>query len=199
MGNSGHGRVIKDLARQLVFYQEIKFLDDNKKVQQENPSVLGGSNEAIHYKDEYDMIIGIGNVGIRRRLQEKYETEGISMVSLIHPHAQLPEESIMIGAGSVIMANSVIQTGTVLGKGVIINTNASIDHECKIGDYVHIAVGARLAGNVEIGNDTWIGAGAVISNNICICEKVVVGAGAVVVRNITQSGTYVGNPARKID
>jgi sugar O-acyltransferase, sialic acid O-acetyltransferase NeuD family/sugar O-acyltransferase, sialic acid O-acetyltransferase NeuD family len=199
VGNSGHGRVIKDLARQLVFYQEIKFLDDNKKVQQENPSVLGGSNEAIHYKDEYDMIIGIGNVGIRRRLQEKYETEGISMVSLIHPHAQLPEESIMIGAGSVIMANSVIQTGTVLGKGVIINTNASIDHECKIGDYVHIAVGARLAGNVEIGNDTWIGAGAVISNNICICEKVVVGAGAVVVRNITQSGTYVGIPARKID
>ncbi len=198
VGNSGHGRVIKDLARQLVFYQEIKFLDDNKKVQQENPSVLGGSKEAIHYKDEYDVIIGIGNSGIRRKIQEKFEAEGISMVSLIHPHAQLPEESIIIGAGSVIMANAVIQAGTMLGKGVIVNTAVSIDHECKIGDYVHIAVGAHLAGNVEVGNDTWIGAGAIIRNNICICENVIVGAGAVVVNDITQSGTYVGVPAKRI-
>ena len=198
VGNSGHGRVIKDLARQLVFYQDIKFLDDNKKVQQGDPSVLGGSGAAICYKDEYDMVIGIGDAVIRRRLQEKYEAEGISIVSLIHPHAQLPEEPLTIGAGSVIMANAVIQSGTMLGKGVIVNSAASIDHECKIGDYVHIAVGAHLAGNVEIGNGTWIGAGAVISNNICICENVMIGAGAVVVKNITQSGTYVGVPAKKI-
>lgn len=198
MGNSGHGRVIKDLARQLAFYQDIKFLDDNKKVQQEDSSVLGGSGTAFCYKDEYDMVIGIGDARIRRRLQEKYEVEGISIVSLIHPHAQLPEEPLAIGAGSVIMANAVIQAGTMLGKGVIVNSAASIDHECKIGDYVHIAVGAHLAGNVEIGNGTWIGAGAVISNNISICENVMIGAGAVVVKNITQSGTYVGVPAKKI-
>lgn len=186
------------MARQLAFYQDIKFLDDNEKIQQGDFLVLGGSKEAIHYKDEYDMVIGIGNAKIRRRLQEKYEVEGISIVSLIHPNAQLPEEPLIVGTGSVIMANAVIQAGTILGKGVIVNSAASIDHECKIGDYVHIAVGAHLAGNVEIGNDTWIGAGAVVRNNICICENVTVGAGAVVVKDITQSGTYVGVPARKI-
>lgn len=59
-------------------------------------------------------------------------------------------------------------------------------------------MGAHLAGNVEVGNDTWIGAGAIIRNNICICENVIVGAGAVVVNDITQSGTYVGVPAKRI-
>lgn len=35
-------------------------------------------------------------------------------------------------------------------------------------------------------------------NNVRICEDVTVGAGAVVVGDITESGTYVGVPARKV-
>ncbi len=51
---------------------------------------------------------------------------------------------------------------------------------------------------MKVGNGTWIGAGAVVSNNVSICGEVTVGAGAVVVKDITESGTYVGVPARKI-
>jgi acetyltransferase-like isoleucine patch superfamily enzyme len=31
---------------------------------------------------------------------------------------------------------------------------------------------------------------------VTICDQVVIGAGAVVTKDITQSGIYVGNPAR---
>jgi acetyltransferase-like isoleucine patch superfamily enzyme len=31
---------------------------------------------------------------------------------------------------------------------------------------------------------------------VMICDNVVIGAGAVVTKNITESGIYVGNPAR---
>lgn len=198
VGNSGHGGVIYDLAKQLGVYETIAYLDDDRQWRGENSLVLGGSEDAIFFKEEYDLIIGIGNARIRKKLQDKYEMLGISVVSLIHPRAILPWEPVEIGVGTVIMANAVIQSKTVLGKGVIVNTAASVDHECRIGDYAHIAVGAHIAGNVEVGNSTWIGAGAVVSNNICICENVVVGAGAVVVKDITESGTYVGVPARKI-
>lgn len=197
MGNSGHGRVIKDMARQMNFYKEILFLDDDETCWKQN-SVLGGSTEAIRLKEEYDVIVAIGNADIRRHLQEKYESERVSLVSLIHSQAILTEDTIEIGDGTVVMANAVVQAGTVLGKGVIVNTASSIDHECRIGNYVHIAVGAHLAGNVTVGDGTWIGAGAVVSNNIHICENVIIGAGAAVVSDIAECGTYVGVPARKI-
>jgi len=196
-GVSGHGKVIRDLAYQLGCYQSIEFVDDNLW-QQENGMVKGGTEKAFDYKDEYDVIVAIGNADTRKRLQEAYEANEVSMVSLIHPSAVLPIEPIEIGTGTVVMADAVIQEETVLGKGVIINTAASIDHECRIGDYVHIAVGAHLAGNVKVGSNSWIGAGAAVNNNISICEDVMVGAGAVVINDITESGTYVGVPARKI-
>ena len=162
-------------------------MDDASSKMKEN-LVKGCSQDVFKYKHEYDVFVAIGNSKIRKKLQGEYESGGVSIVSLIHPYAILPYESVKIGSGTVVMADAVIQTGTELGKGVIINTAATVDHDCKISDYVH----------VEVGSGTWIGAGAVVSNNIHICENVTVGAGAVVVSDIEERGTYVGVPARKV-
>ena len=96
------------------------------------------------------------------------------------------------------MAGVVINPGAQIGKGCIINTSSSVDHDCQIEDYVHISVGAHLSGTIEVGERTWIGAGATVSNNVNICGGCTIGAGAVVVKDITESGTYVGVPAKKI-
>lgn len=48
-----------------------------------------------------------------------------------------------------------------------------------------------------IGNRVSIGTNATIMP-VSICDDVVIGAGAVVTKNITESGTYVGNPARQL-
>ena len=47
----------------------------------------------------------------------------------------------------------------------------------------------------QIGNNVSIGSNATILP-ISICDNVVIGAGAVVTKNITESGIYVGNPAK---
>lgn len=197
-GASGHGDVINELAERIGCYEEIYYLDDDQKQQQKNVKVIGGSEYAIEHKDEYDVIVAIGNARIRRQIQESYQEHGVHLVSLIHPDAILPMEDICIGKGSVVMADAVLQSGVELGDGVIANTSCSIDHNGKIGSYSHIAVGSHLAGNVVVGEGTWVGAGAVISNNIDVCDEVMLGAGAVIVRDITESGTYVGIPAKKI-
>ena len=59
-------------------------------------------------------------------------------------------------------------------------------------------MGAKLAGTVTVGPDTWVGIGAVVSNNLSICGGSFIGAGAVVVKSVTEPGTYVGVPARRI-
>lgn len=52
--------------------------------------------------------------------------------------------------------------------------------------------------STNIGNNVSIGSNATILP-VSICDNVVIGAGAVVTKNIDQSGTYVGNPAKRVN
>lgn len=192
IGASGHGKVVADIARKNG-YRDIVFLDDNENVHEcGGYPVIGKSIKA---KDmDADVVVGIGNAGIRQRIQGTIPPKKI--VTLIHPDAVVAD-GVVIGAGTVVMAGAVINPGAQIGKGCIINTCSSVDHDCKISDYVHVSVGAHVAGTVEIGERTWVGAGATVSNNVSICADCMIGAGAVVVKNINEAGTYKGVPAMK--
>ena len=194
IGASGHGKVVADIARRNG-YSEIVFLDDDERIHEcGGYSVIGKSSEAGTI--DADIIVGIGNAGIRKRIQESILDE--KLVTLIHPDAAVAED-VVIGAGTVVMAGAVINPGARIGKGCIINTCSSVDHDCEVGDYVHIAVGSHLCGTVSVGDGTWIGAGAIVSNNVSICPNCMIGAGAVVIKEIKESGIYVGVPARRMD
>lgn len=193
IGASGHGKVVADIARRNG-YKEIVFLDDDDSIHEcGDYPVIGKSFEAGTI--DADVIIGIGNANIRKRIQESIPDEKV--VTLIHPDAVVAEE-VVIGAGTVVMAGAVINPGARIGKSCIINTCSSVDHDCKVGDYVHISVGSHLCGTVSVGNETWIGAGATVSNNISICSNCIIGAGAVVINEIKESGTYVGVPVKRV-
>ena len=193
IGASGHGKVVADIARRNG-YKEIVFLDDDDNIHEcGGYPVIGKSFEAGTI--DADVIIGIGNAGVRKQMQESITDE--KLVTLIHPDAVIAED-VVIGAGSVVMAGAVINPGVGIGKGCIINTCSSVDHDCDVGDYVHIAVGSHLCGTVSVGDGTWIGAGAIVSNNVSICPNCMIGAGAVVIKEIKESGTYVGVPAKRV-
>ncbi len=196
IGASGHGKVIETLARESGRYREITILDDNDELKRMG-KVPGGKEYALKFKGCADVIVGIGNAGIRKKITEYYEENYINTISLKHPFSWVASD-VMIAKGTVIMAGAIVQPGCKIGKGVIINTSSSVDHDCTIGDYCHISVGSHLAGSVCLGDNTWIGAGATINNNINICSNVMIGAGAVVVKDITEPGTYVGVPAKKL-
>lgn len=194
IGASGHGKVIADIAKKNG-YSEISFFDDNENIHQcGSYPVTGKSAEARTF--DGDIIVGIGNAEIRKKIQEMIPVE--KLVTLIHPDAVIAED-VVIGAGTVVMAGAVINSGVQIGMGCIINTCASVDHDCILGDYVHIAVGSHLCGTVSVGSETWIGAGATVSNNIEICSECMIGAGAVIINDIKKRGTYVGVPARRVD
>lgn len=193
IGASGHGKVVADIARR-IGYCEIVFIDDDESIHEcGGYPVVGKSSEAGTI--DADVIVGIGNADIRKRIQESIPHE--KLVTLIHPDTVIAED-VEIGAGTVVMAGAVINPGVGIGKGCIINTCSSVDHDCEVGDYVHISVGSHLCGTVSVGSGTWIGAGATISNNISICPDCMIGAGAVIVKNIDSAGTYMGVPARRI-
>lgn len=198
IGASGHGKVVADIALKMNQWQSVAFLDDDESVKSSmGIEVIGSSRDVFKYIEDYDFFVGIGNNAIREKIQEKFEAEGANIPTLIHPNAVIGEQ-VELASGTVVMAGAVINCCTKIGKGCIINTGATVDHDNTIEDYVHVAPGARLAGTVKVGRGTWLGIGSVVSNNVNITNTCRIGAGAVVIKDITESGTYVGVPSRRI-
>lgn len=82
----------------------------------------------------------------------------------------------------------------------------TIGNDCFIGHGVMFindlfSTGGPARGNKSLWKSTRIGNNVSIGSNatilpVNICDNVVVGAGAVVTKDITQSGIYIGNPAK---
>jgi sugar O-acyltransferase (sialic acid O-acetyltransferase NeuD family) len=199
IGASGHGKVVADIAIKMNKWQSIAFLDDDESIKTSmGLEVIGKTADALKYKDEADFFVAIGNNATREKVLEQLIGEGLNVVSLIHPGAVIGTD-VAIGIGTAVMAGVVVNSSTRIGKGCIINTSSSLDHDNVIEDYVHISPGVNMAGTVKVGKGTWLGIGSVISNNVNICSGCKVGAGAVVVKDITEPGTYVGVPVRRVD
>lgn len=195
IGASGHGKVIADIIINSGD-EVVGFLDDGieKGTYVAGIEVLGKTED---YKEFYDceFVIAVGNQQNRKRIAE---TLHVKWYTAIHPRATISKLDVSIGEGTVIMANAVVNPSAKIGRHCIINTGAIVEHDNVLEDYVHISPNATLSGTVKIGELTHIGVGAAVMNNISICSDCIVGAGAVVVKDITESGTYVGVPARMI-
>ncbi|HDX9632497.1 acetyltransferase [Bacillus cereus] len=198
IGAGGHGKVIADIALKMNKWEYIAFLDDSENAKTSmGIEIIGESTDVSKFIKDYDVFVAIGNNTIREKIQEQIESQGASIPVLIHPHAVIGKQ-VSLEAGTVVMAGAIINCCTKIGKGCIINTASTIDHDNVIEDYAHISPGANLAGAVRVGRSTWLGIGSVVSNNINISDKCKIGAGSVVIKDITELGTYVGVPARRI-
>ena len=99
---------------------------------------------------------------------------------------------------SIICSGTIITTNVKLGKHTHLNLHTTIGHDCVIGDYFTTAPGVQISGNENIGNRVYFGTRSCVKQKITICDDVIIGMNAGVVKNITESGTYIGTPAKKI-
>ncbi len=74
-----------------------------------------------------------------------------------------------------------------------------IEHEVQIGSHSHVGPNASISGRTVIGDQVMIGVGACVVDNITICSNTIIGANSTVIRSISEPGTYVGCPARKVN
>lgn len=198
IGASGHGKVIADTAIKMKKWDIISFLDDDESIDKSlGLEVIGKTIDAVKYKDEADFFVAIGNNFTREKYLEALIDEGIAIANLIHPSAIIGTD-VSLGIGTAVMAGVVINSSTRIGRGCIINTSCSLDHDNLIEDYVHISPGVKLAGAVKVGRGSWIGIGSAVINNVKICCNCIVGAGSLVIKDISEPGTYVGVPVRRV-
>ncbi len=193
-GAGGHGRVIARQARSCG-WQTIVFADAGKPLGQ---AVAGFPVRfaGIDMIEADAVLIAIGDNAIRRQRQEEALAAGHNLAVLIaEPSRHFGEAP---GAGTVILAGSVVNDAARLGSGVIVNTAAVVEHDAVVGDFAHVAPGAVLGGGARLGQQSLLGSNATILPGVSVGDNITVGAGAVVTDDLVEPGVYVGVPARRI-
>lgn len=196
LGAGGHTRSLINLL-EYNNYSIQGIYDNNYTTKQiETINTFKVIGKISDLKEDNKLVLSIGDNHIRERLFNDYNKQ-ILIDNLIHPRAYL-EKHIVLDNSNQIFACVTINSNVKIGQDNIINTGVIIEHEVLIGNHNHISVGSILCGRVIIGNRCFIGAGAIIIDKIKITDDVIIGANSVIIDNINKSGTYVGNPARRV-
>lgn len=119
----------------------------------------------------------------------------IGQKSFIGPFCEI-QKDVKIGSSTKVQSHSFICELVTIGDNCFIGHGVMFVNDL-------FADGGPANGNKEKWKSTNIGCNVSIGSNatilpVDICDNVIIGAGAVVTKNITEPGTYIGVPAKKI-
>lgn len=205
IGASGFGREVVWLIGRInqvaPEWDLLGFLDDDtqkKGLMIGGYPILGNVLSAADYPDSYFVCaVGSANVreGIIGRISNMFKAR---YATLIDPSV-LFSESVQIGEGSIICAQTILTVDITIGRHVIINLDCTVGHDTVISDFCTLYPNVNVSGNVQIGKYTELGTGMQIIQGKRIGTNCIVGAGATVVRDIDVPGIYAGVPAKRLE
>ena len=186
-GYGGHAKeVAAQIGQGVTFFVDDKYSNEvAKPISEFDPS-------------EYVMMVAVSDCIDRSVIVNKLPKE-TEYFTFIHPTALILDDEIIIGEGSFIGANSILTTNIQIGNHAILNRGNHIGHDCIIGNYFSAMPGSIVSGNVHIGNGVYLGTNSSVIEKKYILHDIVIGANSVVIKDITERGTYVGVPAKKIE
>lgn len=189
LGCGGHARSVADVALFNTPNLRLLFVDENAR---DNETIWGFSVVKHLPKDATDIHIAFGSNEARERLYVEHNPK-----SVISKKAHFGKNTT-IGKGCFIAHLAYVGPDVTVGNTTILNTACVVEHEVRIGNFCHIAPNTTICGRVTIGDSVWVGVGGIIKEGVTIADNVTIGAGAVVVADITEAGTYVGVPAKRL-
>ena len=187
IGNAGHAReVMAQIEKDMLC-----FIDDQYYKGEPGTALLSEFDPL-----EYEVMIAVGDSTARQSIAKKLPAN-TKYFSFIHPTALLLTD-IAVGEGSFIGAYCILTSNIQIGSHALLNRANHIGHDCIIGNYFSAMPGAIVSGNVHIGNQVFLGTNSTIIEKKYLLHDIKIGANAVVVKDITEPGTYVGTPCKKI-
>jgi sugar O-acyltransferase (sialic acid O-acetyltransferase NeuD family) len=162
--------------------------------------VLGRIDEASRFEGCL-FVNGISSVDSFRKMPAIVARTGLDssrFATVIHPRATVAA-SARIGAGTSILAGSVICPEAVIGEHVIVLQNTSVNHHSRVGDFATLSATVTVLGFIEIGRGAFVSGGSTIAPRVKIGDSALVGAGSVVLRDVPAGRVFAGNPARELE
>ncbi|MFJ5768860.1 hypothetical protein [Psychrobacillus sp. NPDC093180] len=158
LGAGGHGRVVKETAVAMGYFNKINFLDNQSELS------IGKCEDIRQFYNNYSIAFAaFGDNEQRMKWIEELIEIGFQLPILNHPNAYVSPLA-RIEVGSIVCAKAVINTNAVIEKGSIISIGALVDHDCFIGEFSHINSGTIVKVGCRIDRLKKVDAGMVYSN-----------------------------------
>ena len=143
---------------------------------------LGSDDSLPELRSNFDYaLITIGQIkssSIRTRHFEHARSLGFVLPTIISPRAYVSRH-VIIGAGTIVMHDALINSRASIGCNCIINTKALVEHDAVIEDYCHISTATIVNGGTVIGKGTFVGSNAVTKEYVKTKENDFIKAGSV--------------------
>lgn len=198
IGGGGHCKSVIDAAFRMKIFSDIVITDPAIPIGTKimGCEVVGADDCLEKLKDSgYGYaFITVGAVmitSLREQLADKAVGINFRFPTIIDPSA-IVSDTAVIGEGSFVGKNVVVNSEVKIGRHCIINSGAIIEHECIIGDFSHVSVGAIMCGETEVGRNSLIGAGSTIIQSIHVGNNVLVGANSTVLTDVEDNQKCYG-------
>ncbi|MCK5831461.1 MAG: NeuD/PglB/VioB family sugar acetyltransferase [Methylococcales bacterium] len=166
LGGGGHCKSCIDVIEQEEKYDIIGILDQPSSVGETifGYDIIGADIDIEKYvKYGCNFLVTVGQITsplLRKNIFSKLKSESAKLATIISPRAYLSKHA-MVGVGTILMHDSLVNAGAILGENCIINSKALIEHDVTVEDHCHISTSAVVNGGVTIREGTFFGSNAV--------------------------------------
>ena len=185
-GAGGHAKSCIDVIEKSKKYTVLNLIDDKKTGNLYGYQIII-EKELFEIKKKCKQALitfgGIKNLKLRKIKFDELKKIGFLFPVIISPTSYISNNS-QIDEGSILMHQTLLNTGSRIGKNCIINTKVLIEHDVKVEDNCHISTGSIINGNVLIKENTFLGSGCIVHNNISIGKNCIITAGSIIKKNI---------------
>jgi sugar O-acyltransferase (sialic acid O-acetyltransferase NeuD family) len=179
-------------------YNIVGYLNDDLTLKHSGlAKPIVGKIDFATISNQNSFLIAIADCNFKEKLAVEAIKNNIKFDSYIHNTALVGLRTTL-GIGTIMLPYSLISCDAIIGNLVFINNGSQIGHDVIIGDNCSIMANVDIGGGAHIGKNVLIGSNAVILPGVKVPDNTIIGAGSVVIRSIKQSGSYFGNPAKKI-
>src|SRR4051794_13650109 len=130
-------------------------------------AVVGGLEDVKRY-DASEVLVCAGKGSTRRALVDRLTDLGVGpdrYATVVHPSVQVPD-SCAIGAGSLVLAGTVLTADVTVGRHVVLMPHVTLTHDDVVEDLATLCAGVTLGGSVRVGTSAYVGMSASVRENV---------------------------------
>ena len=204
-GAGGYGREIACYIRRInevkPTWNLIGYFDDGRPVGEDAQygKILGGLDALNHWEKPFAVVMAIATPKTVKKIVSNIKNDKVEFPNIIDPSVVfLDKDSVRMGEGNVIGANTLIACNVTFGDFNLLNGHDQLGHEDSLGNYNVVMPNVNISGGVEVGDGNFFGVKSTILQYQKIGNNTTIGACSVILKDTEDNATYYGNPARVI-
>jgi sugar O-acyltransferase (sialic acid O-acetyltransferase NeuD family) len=199
---SGLAREVLACLEGQYYYEVVGILDDSPALQGTSAArvpVLGPVSSVVDHP-QAQVLVCAGKGTVRAAIIDRLIALGVGeerFGTVIDPSVRV-RSSCSVGAGSILLAGTVLTADVTVGRHVVIMPNVTLTHDDRVDDFATLCAGVTLGGTVQVGAAAYLGMNSSVRENLTVGAGSTLGMGAALTRDLPAGETWIGTPARRL-